>query len=102
MAGKLQSTGYLERLKFVTNHSLMTSDFRQHLIPRGREEQIVMKARVNTRQFLRVQVIVNVRRAYNPSHYISFNPVCQLNAHCTSIGQNWMLLFVVPLSDGAS
>jgi len=61
-----------------------------------------MKARVKKMQFLGVQVIVKVRQAYNPSHYIRLNPVCRLNARCISIGRNCMLLFVFPLQDEAS
>jgi hypothetical protein len=62
----------------------------------------MMKTRVKKRLFLTVEVIVNVRRAYNLSHYIRLDPVCQLNAPCTSIGLNCMLLIVFPLSDEAS
>ena len=64
--------------------------------------QIVMKAQVKNRQFLRVQVTVKVRRAYNPSHYIRLNPACRFNSRYTSIGQNCMPLLVFPLSDEAS
>ena len=102
VTGKLLPTSYLECLKFVTNHEQTMSDFRQRPIPWVHEEQIVMKAWVKKMQFLRVQVIVKVRRAYNPSHYISLNPVCRLNARCTSIGRNCMLWFVFALSDEAS
>jgi len=90
------------RLKVVTNHQQMISDFRQQPIPRVPEEQIVMKAGVRTTQFLRVQVTVKVRRACIPSHCIGLNPACLLNACCTSIGRNCKLLFLFPLSDEAS
>jgi len=102
VTGKLLPTTYHECLKFVTNHSQSISDFRHRPIPRVHEEQIVTKARVKKRQFLRVQVIVKVRRACNPSHYIRWYPACRLNARWTSIGRNCMLLFVFPLSDEAS
>jgi len=102
VTGMLPPTSYLEWLKFVTNHEQTISDFRHRPIPRVHEEQIVMKAGVKKMRFLRVQVIVKVRRAYNPSHYIRLNPVCRLNARCTSISRNCMLLFVFPVSDKAS
>ena len=57
----------------------------------------VMKARVNNKQFLRVQVIVKVGRAYNPSQWIGLNPACRLNSRCTSICRDCTLLFVHPL-----
>jgi hypothetical protein len=85
----------------MTNHKENLSHFRQHPIPTVHEEQIMMKARVKKMQFLTLQVIVKVRRTYNPSPYIELNPVCCLNDHCTSIGHNCMLLFVFPLSDEA-
>ena len=59
--GKPPPTAYLERLQFVANHKLSISDFRQCLIRSVREEQIVMKAHVKKRQFLRVHVSVKVR-----------------------------------------
>jgi len=99
VTGKLAPAGYFERLEFMTKHTQTISDFRQCPIPRVHEERIVMKARVKKRQFLRVQVTVKVRGACNPSHYIRLNLACQFNAHCTSIGWNWMLLFVFLLSD---
>jgi len=99
--GKLPPTAYIECLKFVTSHKQTISDFRQCPIPRVHEEQIGMKAWVKKKQFLRVQEIVKVRQTYNPSHYIRLNPACQLNASCTSIGRNGMLLFIFPLSDKA-
>jgi hypothetical protein len=89
-------------LKFVTNHKQTISDFLQRPIPRVHKDQIVMKARVRTTQFLRVQVTVKVRRACNPCHSIRLNPACLFNARCISIGRNCMLLFVFPLSDEAS
>jgi len=58
---KLSPTAYLEHLKLVTNHKQMISDFCQCPIPRVHEEQIVMKAQVSKRHFLRVQVTVKVR-----------------------------------------
>ena len=70
VTGKLPPTTYLERLKFMTNYKQTISDFRQPLIRRVHEEQIVTKAGVKKTQFLRVQVIVKVRRGCNPSHYI--------------------------------
>jgi hypothetical protein len=54
------------------------------------------------RQFLRVQVIVKVWRAYNLNHYIKLDPVCRLNACGTALGNNHMLQIVFPLSDKAS
>ena len=102
VTGKLLPTSYFVCLKFVTNHKQTKADICQCPILRMHEEQIVMKARVKKMQFLRVQVIFKVRRAYNPSHYIRLNSVCRLNARCTSIGRNCMLLFVFALSDEAS
>jgi len=102
VTGKLPPTTSLKRLKFVTNHQQTITDFRQLPIPRVHEEQIAMKARVKKRRCLRVQVIAKVRQAYNPSYYITLNSKCQLNAHCTLIGRNCMLLFVFLLSDEAS
>jgi hypothetical protein len=99
--GKLPPTLYLECLKFVTNQKLTISDFPQCLILRVHEEQIVTKARVKKRQFLRVQVIVKVRGARNPSHYIRLYPACRLNARWSSIVRKCMLLFVFPLSHDA-
>jgi hypothetical protein len=89
-------------LKSVTTHKRMIYDFLQHPIPTVHEEQIKMKAQVRTRQFLRVQVTVKDRRAWNPIHYISLNPSCLINACCTSIGRNCILLFAFLLSDEAS
>ena len=62
----------------------MTIDFGQHPIPRVDQERIVIKARIKKWQFLRVQVIVKVRRAYNPCDYMTLNPVCQLHTRGTS------------------
>jgi hypothetical protein len=76
---------------FMINHEQTISDFRQTAIQMVHEEQIVMQARVKKMQFQRVQEIVKARRAYNPSHFISLNPICRLNAHCNSIGRNCML-----------
>jgi hypothetical protein len=39
-------SGYLERLRFMTNHKQTISDFRQCPIPRVHEDHNVMKARV--------------------------------------------------------
>jgi hypothetical protein len=89
-------------LKFVTNHKQMISDFLQRPIPRVHKDQIMMKARDRTMQFLRVQVTVKVRQACKPSHSITLNPACLFNAPCTSIGQNCILLFDFLLSDEAS
>ena len=89
-------------LKFVTNHKQTISDFLQCPIRRVHKDQIVIKARVRTMQFLRVQVTVKVRRACNPSHFIRLNSACLFNARCISIGRNCMLLFIFPLSDEAS
>jgi hypothetical protein len=91
VTGKLTPTSYLEPLMFVINHEQTISDFRQTAIQMVHEEQIVMQARVKKMQFQRVQEIVKVRRAYNPNHFISLNPVYRLNAHCNSIGRNCML-----------
>jgi len=102
VTGKLPPTTCYECLKFVTNPKQSISDFRQCPIPRVYEEQTVTKAQVKKRQFLRVQVIVKVRRACNPSHYMKLYPACRLNARWTLIGWNCMLLFVFPHSDEAS
>jgi len=88
--------------KSVTNHNQTISDLLQHPIPTVHAEQMVMKAQVKKRQFLRVQVTVKVRRACNPRHCIRLNPACRFNACWTSIGRNCMLLFIFPLSDETS
>ena len=89
------------RLQFVTNHTQTITDFLQRPIPWGHEEQRVMNARVKTTQFLSVQISAKVRRVGNPSHFVRLNPACQFNSSCTSIGRNYMLLFIFPLSDVA-
>ena len=93
-------TAYLERLKFVPNLKLTPSDFCQHPIPSVHEEQIVMKARDKKRQFLRVQVTVNIGEPAIAA--IGLYPACRFNASCTSICRNCMLLLVFPLSGEAS
>jgi hypothetical protein len=60
----------------VANHKQSLYNLSQCPIPRVYEEQLMMKAGVKKRQFLRVQVIVKVRGAYNPSHSIGLNPAC--------------------------
>jgi len=102
VTSKLQPTIYLQWVKFVTNDKKKISDFRQRPIPRVHEEHILINTWVMKRQFLWVQVTVKVTRAYNPGHNMRLNPAYQFNAHCTSIGENCMLLFVLLLSDEAS
>jgi hypothetical protein len=102
VTGKLLPSAYFEHLKFVTNHEQTISDFCQHSIQTVREDEIVMKARVKKLQFLRVQDIVKVRRAYNTSHYIRLNPHGNSILPAPQLARNCMLLFVFLLSDEAS
>jgi hypothetical protein len=83
-------------LKLVTNHKQTISDFLQQPIPRVHKDQMVMKARVRTTQFLRVQVTVKVGWGCNPRHCIGLNSACLFNTRCTSIVRNCMLWFVFP------
>jgi hypothetical protein len=55
------------------------------------EVQIVMTAQVKNWQFLKLQVTVTVRQAYNPSDCIRLYQAYRFNSRCTSIGWNYML-----------